>query len=249
LLAIVLTLAGLCVGSFLATAGLRSVDGFAGLWTGRSHCPACGAALAARDLVPILSWVLLRGRCRHCGSRIAASYPLTELTAALIGLVAAVAAPPAPALVIATLGWWLLGLALIDLRSFRLPDAMTLPLIVAGLLLSWKPPAGLAMPTPSDGLVAAAGGYAVLAGIAYGYRWLRGREGLGLGDAKLCAAAGTWLGTLAMPWLVLLAGLIGLILAFLLHRRLRPTQEIPFGPPLALAFWLLFLMSQSAGTS
>lgn len=239
--AIVLTLAGLCVGSFLATLAARSGEGFAGLWLGRSRCPDCRAELAARDLVPLLSFALARGRCRHCGRPITPAYPLTEIAAGAIGLAPALLMPILPAIVTSLLGWWLLGLALIDLRSFRLPDAMTLPLLGVGLLLAWLQPEGVVMPPLADAVAAAAGGGLLFAGIALGYRRLRGREGLGPGDAKLCAAAGAWLGVAAMPWLVLLAALMGLGLALLLHRRLESQAEIPFGPPLALAFWLLWL--------
>lgn len=145
-------------------------------------------------------------------------------------------------MVSALLGWWLLGLALIDLRILRLPDAMTLPLLAAGLALAWMQPPALPMPAFPEAAIAAAAGGLTLAGIALGYRRLRGREGLGLGDAKLCAAAGAWLGVEALPWLILLAASVGLGLALLLHRRLEAAAAVPFGPPLALAFWLLWLL-------
>ncbi len=239
--AFLLGLAGLCAGSFLATLAARSETGFAGLWLGRSACPHCRARLTARDLVPLVSFALARGRCRHCGQPISLAYPLTELAAAAVGAVPALMLPPLPALVAALLGWWLLGLALIDLRSLRLPDAMTLPLAAAGLALAWLQPDGLPVPAFADAVTASVGGGLALAGIALGYRALRGREGMGLGDAKLAAAAGAWLGVAAMPWLLLLSASMGLALALLLHRRLDGAAAIPFGPPLSLAFWLLWL--------
>ena len=156
MLAAVLAFAGLCIGSFLATLGVRSSVGFAGLWTGRSHCPACRQTLAARDLLPVASWLLLRGRCRHCGAAFSSLYPASETAAALLGLIPALFLPPMAALAAALLGWWLLGLALIDLHSFRLPDAMTLPLLAGGLLLSWLQQPGLLMPALADSLTAAA---------------------------------------------------------------------------------------------
>ena len=240
--AVALAAIGLCVGSFLATLAARSEDGFAGLWLGRSRCPACRAALTGRDLVPLVSYALARGRCRHCGRPIALAYPATELAAAAAGLLPALLLPPLAAAVGALLGWWLLGLALVDLRVLRLPDAMTMPLLAAGLALAWLQPEGLRAPALADAAGAAAVGGLTLAGIAYGYRWLRRREGLGLGDAKLCAAAGAWLGIAPLPWLILLAALAGLGLALVLHRRLKATAAVPFGPPLALAFWLLWVL-------
>lgn len=247
MLAAVLALAGLCIGSFLATLGVRSTVGFAGLWTGRSRCPTCHETLAAWDLVPVASWLLLRGRCRHCGAAFSSLYPASETAAALLGLVPALLLPPAAALTAALLGWWLLGLALIDLHSFRLPDAMTLPLLAGGLLLSWLQPQAIATPVLADSLMAAASGYLVFAAVALAYRRLRGREGLGMGDAKLFAAGGAWLGLMAMPWLLLGAAASGLVLALLIHRRLEAGEAVPLGVTLALNAWLLFLARQWPG--
>ena len=134
----------------------------------------------------------------------------------------------------ALLGWWLLALALIDLETWLLPDAH--PAVDRGgtgrIVLGLVP--GMPLANAAAG---AAAGYLVLAGTAYLYRRLRGREGLGLGDAKLLAAAGAWLGLASLPWVVLGAALLGLVLAVLRARPLRAETAVPFGPPLALAFW------------
>jgi leader peptidase (prepilin peptidase)/N-methyltransferase len=242
-----LGIVGLCVGSFITAVVARADAGFAGLLTGRSRCPHCGQELAPADLVPLLSWAALRGRCRHCRAGISPAYPLTELGAAAIGLLSGMLLALPSAVIAALLGWWLLAMALIDLASFRLPDATTLPLIPAGLLLAWRSAElGLLMPSPFEAALAAALGWAVLAGLRWFYARVRGREGLGLGDAKLCAGAGAWLGLTAMPWLLLTGALAGLLLALAVHRSLRGDLAIPFGPPLALAFWLLFVAAQLA---
>jgi leader peptidase (prepilin peptidase)/N-methyltransferase len=245
LLAVALALTGLCVGSFLATAAARAADGFQGLWLGRSRCPACGAMLRWPELVPLLGWLARRGRCRHCGAPIAAAYPLTELAAALVGALPGLLLPLPAAIVTALLGWWLLALALIDLATFRLPDALTLPLLPLGLALSLAAPRlGLALPSPAAAVLAAAAAFLLLLGLRWAYARLRGREGLGLGDAKLGAGAGVWLGPEGLAWLLLLAGLLGLALSLARERRLEGDLAVPFGPPLALAFWLLFLAAQ-----
>lgn len=235
---------GLCVGSFVGTLVLREPAGWRGILLGRSQCPHCGVPLRPLDLIPLWSWFAARGHCRHCRAPLPLFYPLVELAAAVIGaLVFAVVAAPF-AIPAATLGWWLLALALIDLRSWRLPDVLTLPLIALGLAAAWfglAPEVGLL-----DALLGAAAGYLALAGIAWLYRRLRGREGLGLGDAKLLAAAGAWLGPAALPWVILLAAPIGLVLALARRTPLRGDSAVPFGPPLALAFWLLFLWRASA---
>lgn len=212
------------------------------MWGGRSRCPACGARLGPLDLVPLLSWLALRGRCRHCGAPIGAWYPLVELAAAAIGAIALAALPAPEAWLAAVLGWWLLALAAIDLLTWLLPDALTLPLVVAGLLVAlWGEPA---LTSPAGAAIGAAAGYLTLAGIALAYRRLRGREGLGLGDAKLLAAAGAWLGPERLPTTVLAAALLGLAFALLARRgELAPETALPFGPALALAFWGGFVLA------
>jgi leader peptidase (prepilin peptidase)/N-methyltransferase len=138
------------------------------------------------------------------------------------------------------LGWSLLALAWIDWRQLRLPDFLTLPLLGAGLAA-----AVLAGPEALlSGVIGVLAGYAALRLVGEGYFRLRGIEGLGQGDAKLLAAGGAWLGWEALPWVVLLAALLGLGLAALQRARgIALTREtaLPFGPPLALAIWILRL--------
>lgn len=233
-------LLGLCIGSFVGTVVLREPEGWPGLLTGRSACRACGKRLGIADLIPLWSWLASRGHCRYCGVALPSFYPLVELAAAAIGATALALVEDRLGLVAALLGWWLLALALIDLRSWRLPDALTLPLLAIGIAcaaLGLLPGVEL-----SQSLAGAATGYLVLAGIGWVYRRLRARDGLGLGDAKLLAAAGAWLGVEPLPWLVLVAALLGLGLALLRAWPVRAETAVPFGPPLALAFWLLFLV-------
>lgn len=196
--------------------------------------------------MPLLSWLVSRGRCRHCGARVSPGYPLTELAAAAIGTAAGMLVPgPTSAAVVAVVGWWLLALALIDLRTYRLPDALTLPLVATGLLLATaRVPGDLVLPGAKDAAIGAVAGLLVLVGIRWLYTRARGVEGLGLGDAKLAAAAGAWLGWAALPWLLLVAASAGLAGALILHRRLRGDLAVPFGPALALAFWGLLLAAQ-----
>jgi leader peptidase (prepilin peptidase)/N-methyltransferase len=205
--------------------------------------------LGARDLVPLVSWIASRGRCRHCGAWISPAYPLTELVAAGIGAAAAALVPSTlSAGVVAVVGWWLLALALIDLRTFRLPDALTLPLLAAGLLLGTaRTPVDMVLPNPTDAAIGTAAGFLVLAGIRWLYARARGVEGLGLGDAKLAAAAGCWLGWAVLPLLLLFAASAALVGALIVHRRLRGDLAVPFGPALALAFWTLLLAAQRGG--
>lgn len=230
---------GTIVGSFLATILIRWPKG-EGAMAGRSRCDACGAALGARDLVPVLSYVLARGRCWRCGARIDARHVAVELAAAGVGLVAFFAHPLPLAFATALLGWWLLLLALLDLEHQWLPDRLTLPLIVAGLAIGWAGPG----PPLVDRLAGAAIGWSALMLIAAGYRLLRGREGLGGGDPKLLAAIGAWVGAWHLPFILLGAGLIGLL--SLASMRLRGREitgatRLPLGTFLALAAWPVWL--------
>jgi leader peptidase (prepilin peptidase)/N-methyltransferase len=137
------------------------------------------------------------------------------------------------------LGWALIVLATVDFAVMRLPDAITLPLIIIGLLIAVR------LPEPSllDRAIGAAAGYGVFAGLGLIYHRLRGRHGLGLGDAKLAAAAGAWLGWTALPLFILLACLGGIGWAGLRMIRSRDSLDtpLPFGVPLAGAFWLMWL--------
>jgi leader peptidase (prepilin peptidase) / N-methyltransferase len=231
------------VGSFLGVLVRRLPAGRPVAWA-RSACESCGAAIAARDLVPLGSFLALRGRCRACAAPIAGFHPAVELAALGVACLAALAAPEDPARlwIGCGLGWALLALAWIDWEHLLLPDAITLPLVPAGLAATfWLGPEALAAHAAGAAL-----GYGAFRGFAYAYRWLRGREGLGRGDAKLLAAAGAWLGLEALPTVLLLAALAGLGAAGALAWRLGrsdPGAPLPFGPCLALAFWLCWLQT------
>ena len=211
----------------------------------RSRCRSCGAALAARDLVPFLSFALTRGRCRMCGAPIGWFAPAIEAAAVVVALWAAATVPADWLWPTAGLGWALLALAVIDARHLVLPDALTLPLIPAGLLV-----VAIAVPDRlAAHLIGAAAGLAVPAAVRVLYRRVRGREGLGLGDVKLLAAAGAWVGWQGLPWLLLIAAasaLATVLIAAVVRRRLDAAAPIPFGPFLCLAFWLVWLYGAPA---
>ena len=153
---------------------------------------------------------------------------------------------PVPALLAAFLGWTLLQLALIDFKWMLLPDRLTLPLLVAGLAVAAlaPAPAEVVLPSIEMAFFGAALGYAVFCLTALLYERIRGRMGLGGGDAKLIAAAGAWLGPMALPDLVLVGSLSALAVAVASGALRRPGMVLPFGPHLALAFWLVYLRAQ-----
>ena len=231
---------GAIVGSFLAAILVRWPSGRS-VVRGRSQCDSCGASLGARDLVPILSYFLVRGRCRKCGAEIDRKHLAAEAGAALIGLTAILAHPLPVAVFTALFGWWLFLLAALDVEHHWLPDRLTLPLIPAGLAVAWL---GIGPPLEPR-LIGAVVGFVSLAAIAWAYRRLRGREGLGGGDPKLFAAIGAWLGWPQLPFVLLGAGLIGL--AVILAMRLRgqgvaATDRLPLGTLMALAAWPVWLL-------
>ena len=236
---------GAIIGSFLATVLVRWPRG-EWVGAGRSHCDACATPLSVRELVPVLSHLAQRGRCRSCGARIAPAHMRMELAAAAIGAISAglLAATPSLGLPLALtgamLGWVLLLLAALDLTEFWLPDRLTLPLAAAGLGV-----AGLGLgPGIAASLIGLAAGYLSLAGVGLVYRAVRAREGLGGGDPKLFAAIGAWLGWDMLPPVLLGACILGLAaVAVQALRGQRPDggARLPFGALLAAAAWPLWL--------
>ncbi len=234
-----LILAAPFVGSFLGLTAQRLPAGQPVL-LGRSRCDRCAAKLGPLDLVPILSWLWLRGHCRHCGAAIDGLLPVVEFASLAVALWSLLLLPPDLALPGAVLGWSLLLLAVIDYRCLLLPDLVTLPLMLLGLAVAWW-----IEPTKiwAHGLGAAIG-FVGLAAVAWIYRRFRGIEGLGLGDAKLFAASGAWVSWSGLASVLLLAALAGLAGAALLKLSGRPLgarDPLPFGPFLAAGTWLVWL--------
>lgn len=232
-------LAGAILGSFLATLILRWPEGRS-VMRGRSTCDGCGRTLTARDLVPLFSAMAQRGRCRTCGGRIDPFHGRVEAACAVIGALAIGGQPDIGGMAWALLGWLLLTLALLDWRHFWLPDALTLPLAFLGFTIGlWATDVILI-----DRVIGALIGYGALLAIALGYRALRGRDGLGLGDAKLLGALGAWFGWQALPFILLIASLLGLTVMLASGRARAPTARVPLGTFLALAAvpaWIIVL--------
>lgn len=208
----------------------------------RSACEACGHALGPAELVPIVSYLALRGQCRHCGTSIATMHLAIELAALAVAAVAACVVSGDALWAGCLLGWTLLALAWIDQATFWLPDVLTLPLVILGLAVTWW----LQSWALEDHALAAAVGYASLRGVAWGYRRLRRREGLGEGDAKLFAASGAWLGVSSLPSVLIGAAAAGLFwvgVSALRGRSVGAATAVPFGPCLAAATWLVWLYS------
>lgn len=232
-------LLGLIVGSFLATLIIRwpeerSVIG------GRSSCDRCGHQLRFRELIPVVSFLVQRGKCRQCGTGIAADHIAIELAAGLIGACALWVAPGIAGLAGAIFGWLLLTLAALDAKHHWLPDVLTLLLALCGLAASLfsLPPA------LQDRLIGGAAGFASLAMIAALYKMARRREGLGAGDPKMFGAIGCWLGWQALPLVILGASLVGLLAAiswWIRGKAVSADSMLPLGSLMAVAAFPLWL--------
>jgi leader peptidase (prepilin peptidase) / N-methyltransferase len=222
---------GTIIGSYLATLSLRWPIG-RGASSGRSACDGCGQALRWFELIPILSYLIARGRCRRCGAPIARLHLAVEIGAAVLGGAAAAAAPTlGGALILSLLFWQLLLLAVLDHRHLWLPDRLTLLLAVSGLALGGH--------ITDVGLLyratAMVGGFAALEILRRGFQSLRGHEGMGAGDPKIFGAIGAWVGPFALPFILLGSAAFGLGVAAMLLARDRPMTAFPFGAYLAAA--------------
>jgi len=218
------------------------------LWTPGSACPACGSAVAPHHNIPVVSYLLLRGRCAQCGVKISARYPIIEAVAALLGLVVIwVFGPTWQAAAALPFTWTLLALAVIDIDRQLLPDSMTLPLMWAGLILSLlSVDGGVVFTDVRASVVGAVAGYLSLWSIYQLFKLATGKEGMGYGDFKLLAALGAWLGWQVLPLVILLSAAVGAVVGisgiFLLGRSRQ--VPIPFGPYLAAAGWIALLWGE-----
>jgi len=276
LLAIGVALMGACVGSFLNVVAWR-LPRQESVVLPPSHCPHCGTRLAWFETIPVLGWLVLRGRCRHCGAPISARYPAVELLCAGLWVAVLLATTPvggslvspvaggssAWAAALPWLGggpidWWLvaagwllasllLPMVLIDLDHLWLPEPLCRWGLVLGLALTaiagYRQGAAVGGALLLDHLIAAAAGLLAMEGLSALAQKLMGKPALGLGDTKLTALLGAWLGLYAMALAVFLAFLSGALLgsALMLVGRLQRGQPFPFGPYLAaggLAVWI-----------
>jgi len=256
-LAVVAGVVGLCIGSFLNVvihrlpkmlergwrAQCAELAGEAApeqppynLWRPRSQCPSCQHPIGALENIPVVSYLVLRGRCSACKAPISARYPVVELLAGALAVAAALRFQAPPTVVAACLLLWsLLALTFIDFDTQLLPDNITQPLLWAGLL------ANLAGVMPGVGLrsavIGAVAGYLTLWIVYWLFKLIRGKEGMGYGDFKLLAALGAWLGWQMLPLIVLLSSLVGAVIGIGLTVFKGRDHQVPlaFGPFLAIA--------------
>ena len=221
------------------------------LITPQSHCPGCGNNIRAWQNVPILSYLMLGGRCANCKTSISARYPLVEL---LTGILAALCAWHFgigwQALMAIILTLTLVPISIIDAETQLIPDSIVLPLMWLGLGMAlFHPVAGseTLFIAPKDAIVGAIAGYLSLWSVYQLFKIITGKEGMGYGDFKLLAALGAWLGWQQLPLVILMSAVVGAVvgLSMMAFRNHDRTVPIPFGPYLAAAGWITMLWGET----
>jgi len=233
---ILVGLVGLCLGSFATTAALRLCR-FDQVILGRSRCDHCDVTLDYGQTVPVISYLSLKGVCRSCGGGIDRTHLVGEILGATLAIAAYLVVPALHSVLACGLGLVLLASSVVDAKTQRLPDRLT----VAVALLALGLDAATSITQLIAGLVAAIMVFVVFEAVRRGFLRFRGRPGLGFGDVKLAAALALWLG-LATPWAMLLAASLGLVAILIL----RPAGgRLAFGPSLAAAGWIVGLIREA----
>lgn len=205
-----------------------------------SRCPSCKTDIKAYQNIPVISYLLLGGKCGHCGVRISVRYPLIEAFTGVCSAVVAWHFDYGWGLAFALLlTWSLIALSFIDIDQQLLPDAITLPLLWLGLTLSLFD----LYSNSHDAIIGAVAGYLSLWSVYQLFKLLTGKEGMGYGDFKLLALFGAWLGWQYLPLIILLSSLVGAVIgiAMIVFGRREAGKPMPFGPYLAMAGWLAML--------
>lgn len=210
------------------------------LMTPRSRCLNCEHQISALENIPILSYVVLRGRCHGCKTPISIRYPFIELVSGTAAVVVAIHFGFSAAAVCAfALSWALISLAVIDIDTQLLPDSITLPMLWAGIVVNYFN----VFVTLEEAVLGAVFGYLFLWAVFWMFKFATGKDGMGYGDFKLLALLGAWLGWKILPIVIVLSSIVGAcvgigLMLFLSHDKSKP---IPFGPYLAVAGWIALL--------
>jgi leader peptidase (prepilin peptidase)/N-methyltransferase len=210
----------------------------------RSHCPHCNHPITALENIPLVSYLLLRGKCSACHKPISIRYPIIELASCLLAVILAWHyGYGIQALLAVLLSWALLAVSVIDIDHQLLPDDITLPILWLGLLVNMF---GIFTDIYSS-LIGAMAGYGILWTVFMLFRLCTGKDGMGYGDFKLLAALGAWLGWQMLPLIIILSSVCGAVIgiAMIVARKHERDRPIPFGPYLAMAGWIAMIWGQA----
>ena len=206
----------------------------------RSRCPSCDTQITAKQNIPVISYLMLKGKCANCGAKISVQYPVIEIVTMLLSVMVAVKFDVSWQTFFGILlTWALISLTMIDFKHTLLPDDITLPMLWLGLLISLVP----VFVSPSEAIVGAAVGYLSLWSVYHLFKLVTGKEGMGYGDFKLLGLLGAWFGWTSIPMIILLSSVVGAVVGItLIAVRGRDRNiPIPFGPYLAAAGWLAMM--------
>ena len=217
----------------------------------RSRCPSCGALITALQNVPVISYLVLRGRCANCKSAISPRYPIVEfVTALLAGFCAWHFGPGWEALLAIVLTLFLIVITMIDADTQLIPDSIVYPLLWIGLAMSLYHPLAGAQTlfiSPKDAIVGAMAGYLSLWSVFWAFKLVTGKDGMGYGDFKLLAALGAWLGWQQLPMIIMMSAVVGAVfnIVMIAARGRDRNVPIPFGPYLAAAGWVTMIWGET----
>jgi len=208
-----------------------------------SHCPVCKANVKPWQNIPVFSYLLLKGKCGNCSTKISVRYPAIEMLTAIASfMVAYVFGYSAETLVLVPLTWIFIALIFIDIDHMLLPDQLTVPLLWFVLLSSiWG-----VFHSPKDALIGATAGYLSLWSVYWVFKIVTGKEGMGFGDFKLLAVVGAVVGWIKLPMVILLSSAVGAVIgiSMMLFGKAGRTTQIPFGPYIAIAGWVAMLWGE-----
>ena len=216
-----------------------------GVVSGRSHCPKCKKEIVWQDNIPIISYLILKGKCRKCKRKISSQYPMVEMINILLFLIIYfLFGISLTTILLMILSLSFLIIFFIDLKHFIIPNSLTFSMMILGFIKSFDPNLNSIFPNYINSLIGGLFGYGVIFSIIFFYKQIRKKEGMGLGDAKLLAVIGFWFGWIAIPFVLFLSSIFALVSVIpdLIKKNKKMTSQIPFGPYIILAtiFYLVF---------
>tara|TARA_Y100000996_G_scaffold390280_1_gene351343 strand:+ start:5623 stop:6387 length:765 start_codon:yes stop_codon:yes gene_type:complete len=213
----------------------------------RSYCPNCGKTIKWFDNIPLISFILLRGKCRDCNKKIGSQYFLVELLSVLsFLLIYYLFGISITSLLFAILSIFFIIIFFIDLKHFIIPNTLTFPLMAIGFIKSFDPNLNTSIfPNYLNSLLGGIIGYLIIWTIIYLYKKFRNIEGMGLGDAKLLSAIGFWFGWISLPFIIFISSLVALLVVApsLVNKSKKMSSEIPFGPYIVIGCILFISFS------
>ena len=216
-----------------------------GVVSGRSHCPKCKKEIVWQDNIPIISYLILKGKCRKCKRKISSQYPMVEMINILLFLIIYfLFGISLTTILLMILSLSFLIIFFIDLKHFIIPNSLTFSMMILGFIKSFDPNLNSIFPNYINSLIGGLFGYGVIFSIIFFYKQIRKKEGMGLGDTKLLAVIGFWFGWIAIPFVLFLSSIFALVSVIpdLIKKNKKMTSQIPFGPYIILAtiFYLVF---------